>query len=81
MELLDNNTPQVELDNIHVLILAGIPTNKAEIFEVGGYGDIADNDEDANTFCIVHFASVLYMIQEDMESDGNQLASGDIFAI
>ena len=29
MELLDKNTPEVYIDNIHALIIAGMSTNKA----------------------------------------------------
>ena len=48
MLFLDKTIPQVELDNIHALILAGISTNKAEVVEVNGYGAIYADDEASN---------------------------------
>ena len=38
------------MDNIHILVLVEISTNKAELVEVGGYSAIAYNYEDANIF-------------------------------
>ena len=43
------------------------------------YGAIAANDEDVNILYVVSFISVAYKIQEDVESYGNQLASGDLY--
>ena len=43
MEFLDNKAPQEELENIHVLVLVGMKTNKAQLLEVNGYGAIATN--------------------------------------
>ena len=43
MKFLDNKTPQVDFDNIHELIIAGISPNKAELVQVSGYGAIAVN--------------------------------------
>ena len=74
LKFLDNKTPQIELDNIHTFILAEMSTNKAELVEVNGYAYIAANDESENNFYIVRFASVMYMIQEYVESDGNKSA-------
>ena len=45
---------------------------------MNGYVAIAANDEAANNFDISRFTSVPYTLQEDLESDGNQLASGEI---
>ena len=39
---------------------------------------IAPNEKSENNFYIVCFTYVLYIPQEDLESDENQLASGDI---
>ena len=64
MEFLDNKTPKYELDNINVLVLAGMSTNKAEPVKVNGYVVIAVNDEAANNFEIVRFKSVPYTLQE-----------------
>ena len=69
---------QFEFDNIHILIIAGILTNKEELVQVNGYGPIATNDETENNLYIVRFTYVPYIIQEDVETDGNQLASGDL---
>ena len=55
-----------------------MPTNKAELFKANGYGAIAANDESANNFYIVCFKSVPYIIQEDVESDRNHLASRNL---
>ena len=66
MKLLDTKTPQVYSDNIHPLIIAGMSTDKAEIFRVNGYGNIANNYEDTNIFYIVCFTSVSYKLQEDV---------------
>ena len=57
------------MDNIHALILEGMPTNKSELDEVNGYGAIAANHEATNSFHIACFASVPYTPQEDVESD------------
>ena len=54
-------------------------TNKVELVELGGYGAIAADDESANDLLWFCFVSVIYILQEDMESDGNQLTSGDLF--
>ena len=78
MGSLDNKTSQVEFDNINLLILAGIATNKTEIFQLNGYGTISINDRPANIFYIVFFLSFPYTLQEDVKSDGNRLASGDL---
>ena len=51
--------------------------NKAELFQVNGYGDIASNNEAANIFYIFCFTDVKYKIQEDVESCGNKLESGE----
>ena len=48
MELLCKKTPQVEFDNIHVLNISGILTNKEELVQVNGYGVIATNYETEN---------------------------------
>ena len=45
---------------------------------MNGYVAIAANDEAANNFDISRFTSVPYTLQENLESDGNQLASGDL---
>ena len=45
---------------------------------MNGYGDISANDKAANIFYIIHFTSVPYTLQEDVESDGNQLESGGL---
>ena len=66
MKLLDNKAPQVEFDNIHVLIIAGMSTNKSELVQVYGYGDIAANDEAADNLFIVRFTYVSYTLQEDV---------------
>ena len=60
------------------MIIEVISTNKSEISEVNGYGAISPNDEVANNFYIVHFIFFPYTIQEDVESDGNKLSSGDL---
>ena len=41
------------------------------------YGAITSNDEYSNNVYIVRFKYVPYTPQEDVESDGNQLVSGD----
>ena len=69
---------QFEFDNIHILIIAGILTNKEELVQVNWYDAIATNDETENNLYIVRFTYVPYIIQEDVETDGNQLASGDL---
>ena len=46
---------------------------------MNGCGDISSNDEAAKTNCIVLFTYVLYTLQKDINSDGNQLASGELF--
>ena len=43
---------QVELDNIHALIILGTSTNKKELTEVYWYGYIAANDEAGNNFTV-----------------------------
>ena len=60
------------------MTIAVISTNKAERFKANGYGAIADNGEAANNFYFVCFIYVPYTLQEYVESDGNQLASGDL---
>ena len=57
MELLDNNKPQVKLNNIHTLILGGISINKTELVEVNGCGAIYSNDETSNAFYIFCFTN------------------------
>ena len=52
MEFLDNKTPKYELDNINVLFLAGMSTNKAELVKVNGFGTMASNDEAVNNFTL-----------------------------
>ena len=79
MKLLDNKTPQVEFDNIYAFILAEMSTNKAELVKVNGYSAIVSSDEAAKTFYIVHFEFVFYTLQEDVESNTNQLFSGNFF--
>ena len=66
MKFLDNKTPQIEFDNIHAFI-AGMLTNKSELFQVDGYGAIASNHEAANIFYIVYFIPVPYTLQEDVK--------------
>ena len=43
MEFLDNKTPQVDFDKIHVLIIAGMFNNKVEPAQANSYGDIYSN--------------------------------------
>ena len=45
---------------------------------MNGCGAISANNEAANMFFIVCFTSVPYTLQEDVESYGNKLASGDL---
>ena len=45
MNFLEKKTPQVDFENIHALIISGMSTNKAETFQVNGYGAISANDE------------------------------------
>ena len=45
---------------------------------MNGYGDIAANYEAENIIYTVCFTYVPYMLQEDVESYGNQLAYGDL---
>ena len=78
MELLDNRTPQVEFNIIHIFILALLSTNKAELVKVDGHGDVYANYEAANSFYIVLFKYVPCTLQEYMESYVNPLASGDL---
>ena len=52
--------------------------NKEEFDKVNGNGAISANDEAENKFYIVWFTSAPYTLQEYVESDGNQLASGDL---
>ena len=63
IQFLDNKTPQVEFNNIHAFILAGISTNKAYLVKVNEYGDMFSNDEAANNFYIFFFKSVPYTLQ------------------
>ena len=63
MKFLDNKAPQVEFDNIHVLIISVRSTNKTEHIKVNGYGAIADNDESANYFYIVCFTYVPWKLK------------------
>ena len=51
--------------------------NRADFVKVNGYGAIAANGESANTFYVVCFTYIPLTLQEDVESDGNQLTSGD----
>ena len=78
MELLDNTKTQVEFYIIHVLILSVMSTNKEELVKTNGYGAIFYNDEAENNFYIVPFTYVPYKLQDDVQSDGNQLLSGDL---
>ena len=77
MKLLYNNTPQVAFDIIYALILSEILTNKAELGQMNGYGAIYANDEAVHNFYIFCFKYVPYTLHEDVESDGNRLASGN----
>ena len=43
---------------------------------MNGCGAIPPNDEAKNNFYIVHFTPVTYTLQEYVESNGNELASG-----
>ena len=52
--------------------------HKSELVKVNWYGNIYANDEAESNFYIVCFISVPYTIQEDVESYGNQLASGHL---
>ena len=52
--------------------------NKVEPVQGNEYGAISSNDQAANTFYIVRFTYVPYTFQEDVESDVNKLASGDL---
>ena len=45
VNFLEKKTPQVDFENIHALIISGMSTNKAETFQVNGYGAISANDE------------------------------------
>ena len=58
------------------MVLALISTNNVELVEVSGYDTISSNDKAANIFYISHFITVPYMLQEEVEPDGKQLASG-----
>ena len=44
MKFLYKKTPQVDFDNIHAFIIAEMFTNKVELVQVNGYGDISAND-------------------------------------
>ena len=59
------------------MVLEGISTNKSEPVEVSGHVAISDNGEAAKIFYSVFFTSIPYTLQEDVESDGNHLSSGD----
>ena len=48
--ILHYKTSKSKLEYIHVLVIAGMSTNKSELVEVNGYADTAVNDEDANKF-------------------------------
>ena len=63
MEFLENKTPQVELNNLHGLMLVVISTNKSKLYEFNGYVSISANDEAANIFYIVCFTSIPYTLQ------------------
>ena len=75
MKLLDNNTPQVEFDNIHPLINAVMSNNKSEPVKVGGYGAIYANYKGANNFYIFRFTYSPFTLQKDVKSDVNQMVS------
>ena len=45
---------------------------------MNGYGDISANDEAANNLYICCFTFLPYTIQEDVESNGNKLTSGEL---
>ena len=60
MEILGNNTPQVELYKIHALIIAKISNNKAELVKANGYGDIAANDKAENNLYIFLYICPIY---------------------
>ena len=45
---------------------------------MNGYGAISANDEAENSFYIVLLTYVHYTLQEDVESDRDQLESGDL---
>ena len=66
MELLDNKTSQLYFENIHAIILAGISTNKKELFKMNGYGSIFANYESSDNFYIFCFEFVTYTLQEDV---------------
>ena len=63
MEILKNNTPKEELDNINELVLSGMSTNQEKLLEVNAYVFIADNDESSNSFNIIRFTPVPYTLQ------------------
>ena len=44
MKFLDNKTPKVHFENINAFIIAEMFTNKIELAQVNGYGDISAND-------------------------------------
>ena len=79
MESLYNRTPQVDFDGIHSLVPSVMSNNKSELVKVNGHGAISVNYEAANKLYTVFFIYVPYTLQEDVESDGNQLASGELF--
>ena len=62
MEILKNNTPKEELDNINELVLSGMSTNQEKLVEVNGYVFIAENDESSNSFNISCFTPVPYTL-------------------
>ena len=45
---------------------------------MNGYSVIASNDKSANNFYTFLFTSIPYKPQEDVESDGNKLESGEL---
>ena len=55
------------MENFYELVLSVISTNKEQLVQVNGYGDIASNDESANNFYIFWFTYVPYIPQEDLE--------------
>ena len=78
MKFLDNQTPQVDFDNIKAIFLAVMFTNKSEIVEMNRCSSISNNGETENNVDIFCFISVLYTLEEYVESGGNQLTSGDV---
>ena len=78
MKFLYNKVPQVEFNNIHVLIISGMSTDEEEFVKVKGCGAISENDGDANNVYIFWFIFFPYTPQEDVGLDGNQLAYCDL---